>query len=301
MNKRNLGEKIKLTTYDDMFGNDEKEFIHHQNQIMDVALEELHPFKNHPFKVLDDEKMEETVASLKQFGILVPAIARECADGGYEMISGHRRHRAASLIGLDTIPVMIRDYNDDQATVIMVDSNIHRDVSISEKAKAYRMKYDAMKHQGTAGGVSLQEMSAKAQESAKTIQRLIYLSNLSDDLLECIDTKKMGISQGVDLSFISKEQQEVVYKVMVELQLFVNMEQSARIKVASREGLFSEQWLREILSYKKETIRKVVFNQKRLDSYFEPNMSNDDIENIIMELLDDWKTKGGRIDGEARA
>ncbi|MDO5292777.1 MAG: ParB/RepB/Spo0J family partition protein [bacterium] len=297
MSKRNLGEKIKLSTYEDMFGVDENVAIvqSQAEQIIDVALTELHPFKNHPFKVLDDEKMEEMIESVKQYGILVPAIVRVRAEGGYELISGHRRHHAATLAGLETMPVMVKVCNDDESTVIMVDSNIQReDISISEKAKAYRMKYDAMKHQGSTGGLSLQEMSNLAGESCKTIQRLIYLSNLSEDLLECIDTKKLGISQGVDLAFLSDEQQEIVYRVMVESNMFVTMEQSARIKNAVKEGLFNEQWLREILSYKKATIRKVVFNQKRLDSYFEPTMSNEDIESIIVKLLEEWKEKGGQ-------
>ena len=185
MSKRNLGEKIKLSSYDDMFGTNEedKKVMVVGDQIKDVALGELHPFKNHPFKVLDDEKMEEMVESVKQYGILVPAIARVRPEGGYELISGHRRHHAARLAGLEVMPVMIKECNDDEATVIMVDANIQReDISISEKAKAYRMKYDAMKHQGTSGGLSLAEMSEAAGESSKTIQRLIYLSNLTDEL-----------------------------------------------------------------------------------------------------------------------
>lgn len=294
MSKRNLGEKIKLTTYDDMFEVDENVVTPQQEQIIEVPLLELHAFAKHPFKVLEDEKMEEMIASVKEYGILVPAIARVRGDGGYELISGHRRQYAAIKAGIETMPVMIRECTDDQATVIMVDANIQReDITISEKAKAYRMKYDAMKHQGSSGGLSLEEMSNQVGESCKTIQRLIYLSNLTDELLELIDTKKIGVAQGGDLAQIPLEAQEIVYKVMVDCGVFVNMEQSARIKNAVKEGLFNEQWLREILSYKKMVARKVVFNQKRLDSYFEPNMSNADIEHIIVKLLEEWKTKGG--------
>ena len=266
MSKRNLGERIKLQSYGDMFGEDTEAEVVISEQIKDVALSELHTFKNHPFKVSDDAKMEEMVESVKQYGILVPAIARERAEGGYELISGHRRHHAAKLAGLETMPVMIKDCSDDEATVIMVDANIQReDISISEKAKAYRMKYDAMKHQGIAGGTTLDEMSEAAGESSKTIQRLICLSNLSDEYLELIDNKKLGIAQGLDLSYIPEEQREIVLKVMKDTGIVVNMEQSARIKNASKEGLFNEQWLREILNYKKPAIRKVVFNQSRLD------------------------------------
>ena len=296
MSRRSCTDKIKLSSYDEMFGADNKVKVEVVGeQIKDVALSELHPFNNHPFKVLDDDKMEEMVESVKQYGILVPAIVRERAEGGYELISGHRRHHAATLAGLETMPVMIKACNDDEATVIMVDANIQReDISISEKAKAYRMKYDAMKHQGASGGLSLAEMSETAGESSKTIQRLIYLSNLTDELLNLIDSKKIGIAQGVDLSFLSVKEQEVVLRVMEKTGIFINMEQSARIKNAVKEGLFNEQWLLEILSYKKPPVRKVVFDQNKLDSYFEPNMTNEDIEGIIVKLLDEWKAKGGQ-------
>lgn len=296
MSRRSCTDKIKLSSYDEMFGADNEVKVEVVGeQIKDVALSELHPFNNHPFKVLDDDKMEEMVESVKQYGILVPAIVRERAEGGYELISGHRRHHAATLAGLETMPVMIKACNDDEATVIMVDANIQReDISISEKAKAYRMKYDAMKHQGASGGLSLAEMSETAGESSKTIQRLIYLSNLTDELLNLIDSKKIGIAQGVDLSFLSVKEQEVVLRVMDKTGIFINMEQSARIKNAVKEGLFNEQWLLEILSYKKPPVRKVVFNQNKLDSYFEPNMTNEDIEGIIVKLLDEWKAKGGQ-------
>lgn len=145
------------------------------------------------------------------------------------------------------------------------------------------------------GGISLAEMSESAGESRKTIQRLIYLSNLTEELLELIDNKKIGIAQGVDLAFIPKEEQDVVFRVMQKTGVFINMEQSARVKNAVKEGLFNEQWLLEILSYKKPPVRKVVFNQNKLDSYFEPNMTNEDIEGIIVKLLEEWKMKGGQV------
>lgn len=201
------------------------------------------------------------------------------------------------LSGVETSLVgIVKNCDDDESTVIMVDANIQReDISVSEKAKAYRMKYDAMKHQGASGGISLAEMSESAGESRKTIQRLIYLSNLTEELLELIDNKKIGIAQGVDLAFISKEEQEVVFRVMQKTGVFINMEQSARIKNAVKDGLFNEQWLLEILSYKKPPVRKVVFNQNKLDSYFESNMTNEDIEGIIVKLLEEWKMKGGQV------
>lgn len=297
MSKRNLGEKIKLTSYDDMFGADETNSspvdLKLNGQIVDVPLDELHTFENHPFRVLDDESMEEMVESIKEYGVLVPAIARPHAEGGYELISGHRRHHASKIAGKDTMPVIIRDCDNDEATVIMVDANIQReDILISEKAKAYRMKYDAMKHQGAAGGISLKEMSEQVGDSMKTIQRLICVADLDENLLKLLDAKKLGIRQGVDLSFLEKDKQEVLYKIIVELGVSLSWEDSARIKEAGKKGYLNEDYLKDILTHDKPKVRKVVFNQKKLDDYFEPNISSEDIEVLIVRLLDEWKQKG---------
>lgn len=297
MSKRNLGEKIKLASYDDMFGADETTSspvdLNLDGQIVDVPLDELHTFENHPFRVLDDESMEEMVESIKEYGVLVPAIARPHAEGGYELISGHRRHHASKIAGKDTMPIIIRDCDNDEATVIMVDANIQReDILISEKAKAYRMKYNAMKHQGAAGGISLKEMSEQVGDSMKTIQRLICVADLGENLLKLLDAKKLGIRQGVDLSFLEKEQQKVVYKIIIELGVSLSWEDSTRIKEAGKKGYLNEDYLRDILTHDKPKVRKVVFNQKKLDDYFEPNMSSEDIEVLIVRLLDEWKQKG---------
>ena len=233
MAKRNLGEKIKLSTYDEMFGTDT--FGHDdqksEGQIINVPLSELYTFKNHPFKVLDDEKMEETVESVKAHGVLVPGIARPRKGGGYEIISGHRRRRASEIAGKTEMPFMVREYTDDEATIIMVDSNIQReDISISEKAKAYSMKYEAMKHQGAAGGISLEKMSEESGESRKTIQRYICLARLSDELLELVDNKKLGVMQGLEISYLDETQQSIVYKVIEELGCVISVEQASRIR-----------------------------------------------------------------------
>lgn len=299
MSKRNLGEKIKLTSYDEMFGEDEITSgpvgSKSDGQIVDVPLCELHTFENHPFRVTDDESMQEMVDSIKEYGVLVPAIARPRLAGGYELISGHRRRHASELAGKETMPVIIRDCDNDEATVIMVDANIQReDILISEKAIAYRMKYNAMKHQGAAGGSSLKEMSEQAGDSMKTIQRLICVADLNKDLLDMVDAKKLGIRQGVDLSFLEKEQQEVVYKVIKELGISLSWEDSTRIKEAGKKGYLNEDYLKDILTHDKPKVRKVVFNQKKLDDYFEPNMSSEDIEELIVKLLDEWKQKGDR-------
>lgn len=293
-----IGDKIKLSSYDEMFGVDtsSQDDQKQEGQIINIPLSELHTFKNHPFKVLDDEKMEETIESIKEHGVLVPGIARPRKQGGYEIISGHRRRHASELAGKTDMPFMVRDYSDDEATVIMVDSNIQReDISISEKAKAYSMKYEAMKHQGTGGGLSLDIMSEQTGESQKTVQRYIGLARLSDELLDLIDAKKLGVVQGFEISFLDKEQQSMVYKVLTELACAVSVEQATQIKEADKKGYLNEAYLKDMLTYIKPPVRKVVFNQKRLDSYFEPNMSNSDIEELIVKLLDKWKEEGGQV------
>lgn len=298
MSSKGLSNRIKLSSYDDMFsaendGNTTAEAKSVEGQIVEIPLSELHTFENHPFRVVDDENMEEMVESVKEYGVLVPAIARPRAEGGYELISGHRRKHASELAGKDTMPVIVRDCDNDEAVVIMVDANIQReDILVSERAKAYQMKYEAMKHQGKAQGNSLQEMSEQAGESMKTIQRLICIASLDEKLLAMVDEKKLGLRQGVDLSFIPQEQQRIVYEVISEMGVSLSQEQSARIKEASRKGYLNADFLRDFLSEKKPKPRKVVFNQKKLDNYFTPDMSNEDIEELIVKLLDEWKEKG---------
>ena len=298
MSSKGLSNRIKLSSYDDMFsaendGNATSEAKTVEGQIVEITLSELHTFENHPFRVVDDENMEEMVESVKEYGVLVPAIARPRAEGGYELISGHRRKHASELAGKDTMPVIVRDYDNDEAVVIMVDANIQReDILVSERAKAYQMKYEAMKHQGKAQGISLKAMSEQAGESMKTIQRLICIASLDEKLLAMVDEKKLGLRQGVDLSFIPQEQQKIVYEVISEMGVSLSQEQSARIKESSRKGYLNADFLKDYLSEKKPKPRKVVFNQKKLDNYFTPDMSNEDIEELIVKLLDEWKEKG---------
>ena len=298
MSSKGLSNRIKLSSYDDMFsaendGNATSEAKTVEGQIVEIPLSELHTFENHPFRVVDDENMEEMVESVKEYGVLVPAIARPRAEGGYELISGHRRKHASELAGKDTMPVIVRDCDNDEAVVIMVDANIQReDILVSERAKAYQMKYEAMKHQGKAQGISLKAMSEQAGESMKTIQRLICIASLDEKLLAMVDEKKLGLRQGVDLSFIPQEQQKIVYEVISEMGVSLSQEQSARIKESSRKGYLNADFLKDYLSEKKPKPRKVVFNQKKLDNYFTPDMSNEDIEELIVRLLDEWKEKG---------
>lgn len=307
MSSKGISQRIKLQSFDDMFdvGVDgsatdadgksvDTDGKVAAGQIVEVPLSELHTFKNHPFRVVDDENMEEMVESIKEYGVLVPAIARPRAEGGYELISGHRRKHASELAGKETMPVIIRNCDNDEAIVIMVDANIQReDILISERAKAYQMKYEAMKHQGASGGLSLQEMSEQAGEGIKTIQRLICIAELDKGLLDMIDSKKLGIRQGVDLSTLTREQQKIVYEVITELGVTLSWDDSSRIKEAGRKGYLNADYLRDILTHEKVTKRKVVFNQKKLDTYFEPDMTNEDIEELIVSLLEEWKQKGG--------
>ena len=197
MNKVGSAAKVKLNSFDDLFGTEQPQAG--IEQVQEIALSELHEFKGHPFKVLDDEKMQETVESVREHGVLMPGIARPRAEGGYEIIAGHRRRHACELVGLDTMPMFIRNYTDDEATIIMVDSNIQReDILPSEKAKAYRMKYEAMKHQGSrAGGLTLDELGGAAGESAKTVQRYIWISRLSEPLLDMVDLGKIPRNFGI--------------------------------------------------------------------------------------------------------
>ena len=249
MNKRNLGERIKLTSYEEMFGTKNNNSTSGQivqksemtkNQIMEVPLDKLYAFKKHPFRVTDDEKMEEMVESVRENGILVPVMVRPRGEGGYEIISGHRRSHAAMLAGLKSMPVIVKDYNDDEATVIMVDANIQReDILPSEKAKAYSMKYEALKHQGKerGNGLTLEVVGEAGGDGVKTVQRYIRLSKLTDSMLELVDTGKLGLGQGVDLSFLSEEAQGWVYDIITNRGCTVSGVQSAIIKERYKAGV----------------------------------------------------------------
>lgn len=290
MSKTGSASKVKLNSFDDLFGMEQPQAG--TEQIQEIALSELHGFKGHPFKVLDDEKMEEMIESIREYGILIPGIARRMKDSGYEIIAGHRRKYACEMVGLSTMPMFIRDYTDDEATIIMVDSNIQReDILPSEKAKAYRMKYDAMKHQGSkAGGLTLGELGETAGESAKTVQRYIWISRLSDSLLNMVDTKKIGIMQAVDLSFLSENAQQWVLDVIQEINVGITTQQSAMLKESDKKGELTFPMVRMLLEKEKTVERKVIIKTERINSYFPATYSRKEIENIIYQLLDNWKS-----------
>jgi len=290
MSKTGSAAKVKLNSFDDLFGTEQPQTG--TEQVQEIALSELHEFKGHPFKVLDDEKMQETVESVREHGVLMPGIARPMKDGGYEIIAGHRRRYACELVGLTTMPMFIRDYTDDEATIIMVDSNIQReDILPSEKAKAYRMKYDAMKHQGSKeGGLTLGELGEAAGESAKTVQRYIWISRLSDSLLDMVDAKKIGIMQAVDLSFLSEDAQQWVLVAIQETNVVITTQQSAMLKESDKKGELTFPMVRMMLEKEKTVERKVVIKTERINNYFPATYSSEQIENIIYQLLENWKS-----------
>lgn len=290
MSKTGSAAKVKLNSFDDLFGTEQPQTG--TEQVQEIALSELHEFKGHPFKVLDDEKMQETVESVREHGVLMPGIARPMKDGGYEIIVGHRRRHACELVGLTTMPMFIRDYTDDEATIIMVDSNIQReDILPSEKAKAYRMKYDAMKHQGSKeGGLTLGELGEAAGESAKTVQRYIWISRLSDSLLDMVDAKKIGIMQAVDLSFLSEDAQQWVLVAIQETNVVITTQQSAMLKESDKKGELTFPMVRMMLEKEKTVERKVVIKTERINNYFPATYSREQIENIIYQLLENWKS-----------
>ena len=292
MNKTGSAAKVKLNSFDDLFGDGQPQAG--IEQVQEIALSELHEFKGHPFKVLDDEKMQETVESVREHGVLMPGIARPRAEGGYEIIAGHRRRHACELVGLDTMPMFIRNYTDDEATIIMVDSNIQReDILPSEKAKAYRMKYEAMKHQGKKSGKNtLDEVGEAAGENAKKVQRYIWLARLSEELLEMVDTKKLGFSQGVDISFLSEEAQQWVEVIIEEQGCNVSTVQSGKLKEYGKSGELTLAMVRLILTEEKPKERKFTMKSDKIGEYFSDSYSNEEIENIIISLLDKWKKEG---------
>ncbi len=292
MSKQSSASKIKLNGFNDLFGMTDSDNL--KTNVRDVMLDELYPFEGHPFKVKDDVRMEELVASIKEHGVLVPGIARIRSKGGYEIIAGHSRKKACELAGLTTMPMYIRNLTDDLATIVMVDSNIQReDVLPSEKARAYKMKYDAIKHQGKKGN-SLAAMGEESGESGKMIQRYIWLSRLSDELLDMVDNKRIGFVQGVDISFLKKKEQEWFLSVLEKTDVKMSTKQSGALKKFSQSGELTEAKVWEILSVNSEggSSRKVTLKSDVINKYFADFCTEKEIEEIIISLLDQWKAKG---------
>lgn len=291
--KTGSASKIKMESFDDLFGGSGAQETGAE-QIINAPLADLYEFKDHPFKVLDDEKMEETTESIRLYGALVPGIARPRTGGGYELIAGHRRKHGSERAGKTEMPIIVRNYSDDEATIIMVDSNIQReDILPSEKAKAYKMKYEAMKHQGKKSGKNtLDEVGEAAGENAKKVQRYIWLSRLSDELLEMVDSKKLGFSQGVDISFLSEEAQQWVEVIIEEQGCNVSTVQSGKLKEYGKSGELTLAMVRLILTEEKPKERKVTLKADKISKYFSDSYSNEEIENVIISLLDKWREEG---------
>ena len=292
MSRTKALEKVKLTRFDDLFGGKEAEPAVEAGEVKQIPISELHEFHNHPFQIRSDEELEEMIESVRQHGVLVPGIVRPRKEGGYEIISGHTRKHVCEVLGFETMPVFVKEMDNDEASVVMVDSNIQReDILPSEKAKAYRMKYDAMKHQGSKeGGLTLGELGEAAGESAKTVQRYIWISRLSDSLLDVVDAKKIGIMQAVDLSFLSEDAQQWVLVAIQETNIVITTQQSAMLKESDKKGELTFPMVRMMLEKEKTVERKVVIKTERINNYFPATYSREQIENIIYQLLENWKS-----------
>ena len=300
------GGNISLTSYDDIFETDESRAESQLERVQNISISELVPFKDHPFKVVDDEAMLRTTESIAQYGVLTPLIARPLKAGGYEIISGHRRAHAAEMAGLTEVPVLVRQMDDDAATVLMVDSNLQREnILPSERAYAYKMKLEAMKHQGersdlTSGQLgpklrSDEQLAQEAGESRKQVQRYIRLTNLIPELLEMVDQKQISFNPAVELSYLAPEEQEVFMQAMDEVQASPSLSQAQRLKKLAQEGDFTMDAAREIMNeVKKGDLERVTFRNEQLRKYFPRSYTTQQMQDTIIKLLDQWQKKKAR-------
>lgn len=296
MSKARSASKISLTSFDDLFQpTDPKEKPYSENEVVLLLVGKLISFHNHAFKVLDDEKMTELASSIRDSGILSPIVVRKTEHEQYEIISGHRRTHAARLCGIDVVPAIIRKMEDDEATIAMVNANLQREhILPSEKARAYKIKYDAMKHQGQSGGRSLQRLEEESDESQMTIHRYLRLNNLTDELLEMVDSGKLGFIPAVDISFLALEQQQSVYETMKENKVRITKAQASRLKEASQKGELSTVMIAFILSSTKKNrdTTRILLKREKVREIFDADTEDEEIEAIILMLLKQWK-KGG--------
>ncbi len=259
------------------------------SDVIDMPLENLHSFKNHPFITQDDELMDNLVNSIKVSGVLVPAIIRPRKEGGYEILSGHRRKRACERAGLKTMPVVIEEYDDDEATVIMVDSNIQReDLLPSERAYAYRLKYLARKHQGIKGGNTLEEIAEVFGDSVKTVQRYINIATLTKNLVNYVDLKKITIKAGHELSYIKPNEQVWVEEIMNGYKVRIAEKKAITLKRLSKDGKLTKELIIKILTEESKAPNYIKIEKDLIDSYFTPNQSDEDKKETIINLLDSW-------------
>ena len=292
-----------LSSYDDIFSTEESRQEEQREQVRQIPIGELFPFKNHPFKVLDDDSMSDTVESVKQYGVLSPLIARPRPKGGYEIISGHRRQHAAELAGLETLPVIVRQMDDDAAIILMVDSNLQRDhILPSERAFAYKMKLDAIKNQGTRSDLtstqvvsklrSNEKLGAENNQSRETVRRFIRLTNLIPELLDMVDNKTVSFNPAVELSYLSPEQQQEVIRAMDDTQNFPSVSQAKRIKKLAQDGTFTTETVVAIMGEeKKSELDTVTIKNDTLRKYFPRSYTPKQMEDTIIKLLEQWQKK----------
>lgn len=294
---------VSLNSYDDIFSTEESRQEEQREQVQQIPIRELFPFKNHPFKVLDDEAMQRTVESVAQYGVLAPLLARPRPEGGYEIISGHRRQHAAELAGLETLPVIVRQMDDDAAIILMVDSNLQREhILPSERAFAYKMKLDAMKNQGTRSDLtstqvvsklrSNEKLGAENNQSRETVRRFIRLTNLIPELLDMVDNKTVSFNPAVELSYLSPEQQQEVIRAMDDTQNFPSVSQAKRIKKLAQDGTFTTETVVAIMGEeKKSELDTVTIKNDTLRKYFPRSYTPKQMEDTIIKLLEQWHKK----------
>lgn len=292
-----------LSSYDDIFSTEESRQEEQREQVRQIPIGELFPFKNHPFKVLDDDSMSDTVESVKQYGVLSPLIARPRPKGGHEIISGHRRQHAAELAGLETLPVIVRQMDDDAAIILMVDSNLQREhILPSERAFAYKMKLDAIKNQGTRSDLtstqvvsklrSNEKLGAENNQSRETVRRFIRLTNLIPELLDMVDNKTVSFNPAVELSYLSPEQQQEVIRAMDDTQNFPSVSQAKRIKKLAQDGTFTTETVVAIMGEeKKSELDTVTIKNDTLRKYFPRSYTPKQMEDTIIKLLEQWQKK----------
>ncbi|MDO5545845.1 MAG: ParB/RepB/Spo0J family partition protein [Eubacteriales bacterium] len=301
---KSSAKNVKLASVDDLFSTEESRADEQREKVVEIPLSELHPFKNHPFKVKDDEAMMDTAESIRQYGVLVPAIARPDPSGGYELVAGHRRHHASEIAGKETMPVIVRDLDDDAATIIMVDSNLQREELLpSERAFAYKMKLEAIKHQGARTDLTSvqveQKLSARdrvAQEAGEKsgiqVMRYIRLTELIPPLLDMVDEKKIALSPAYELSFLKPEEQAQLIETMDYEQATPSLSQAQRLKKFSQEGKLTEDVMLAIMSEeKKGDLDKVTLTSETLRKYFPKSYTPQRMQETIIKLLEQWQRK----------
>ncbi len=290
---------INLKPLDDLFATEESRADAQREKVQEIPLGELHPFRNHPFKVKDDAAMQDTVDSVREYGVLVPAIARPDPDGGYELIAGHRRHYASELAGKETMPVIVRDLDDDAATIIMVDSNLQREELLpSERAFAYKMKLEALKHQGKktldqlGPKWSTQEIGKAGNDSMSQVKCFIRLTELIPTLLDMVDERKIAFNPAVELSYLKKEEQTLLLEAMDSEQATPSLSQAQRLKKFSQQKMLSLDVMRAVMSEEKKTdLDRVTLKNETLRKYFPKSYTPKQMEDTIIKLLEGWYKK----------